>query len=50
MHLVCFIIRIYHDARFSECQIRFVGIVGSIQWQNYHPSPSFPYYYYYYCV
>jgi len=30
VHLVCFIIRIYHDARFSECQIlhKVVGLIA----------------------
>ena len=33
MHLVGFITRIYHDARFSECQINFYQLVEStVRW------------------
>ena len=35
VHLVGFIIRIYHDARSSECQIRFIRCVRKIAYSDY---------------
>jgi hypothetical protein len=35
VHLVCFIIRIYHNARSSECQIRLVDISSYFNFIEY---------------